>query len=232
MPSDGRRAAPAHVLPGARPAHAPLGLRQPGLRLVGRRRAHPVPLAPRRLGAADHPALHGRGGGRSGRAAADAGIGRRNLRAGRQAGRLLAALPRLPLGEALRRRPGQRPVHLRPGQPRRDADHRSPARRSRPDVDRRHDLLQLRSQRDVQSLRLRRREEDDDARHVVDDMGRALAERGRPGGAHRLRVRTASCSCSTRRSARRRRSPSRCPTMAWRGGPAASRSARRSATSS
>ena len=184
----GRRAAPAHVLSGARAAHDPLGLRQPGVRLVGRRRAHPVPVASRRVGAADHAALHGRGDGRSSRAAADAGIGRRDLRAGRQAGRLLAALPRLPLGEALRRRPGQRPVHLRPGQPRRHADHRSPARRSRPDVDRRHDLLQLRSQRDLQPLRLRRREEDDDAGHVVDDVGRALAERGRPGGAHRLRV--------------------------------------------
>ena len=55
MPSDGRRAAAAHVLPGARAAHAPLGLRQPGVRLDARRHAHPVPLAPRRRGRCRSP---------------------------------------------------------------------------------------------------------------------------------------------------------------------------------
>ena len=63
-------------------------------------------------------------------------------------------------------------------------------------------------------------------RHVVDDMGRALAERGRPGGAHRLRVEWRAAAARHEDAARRRRSPSPCPTTAWRGGPAASRSAR------
>ena len=42
--------------------------------------------------------------------------------------------------------------------------------------------------RHVQPLRLRRRQEDGDAAHDVDDVGRALAERGRAERPHRLRV--------------------------------------------
>ena len=79
MPSDGRRAAPAHVLPGARAAARPrwgydnqvYGWTPDGTRILFRSHA-------RRLGRSPITRLYtGRGGGRPGRAAADAGLGRR-----------------------------------------------------------------------------------------------------------------------------------------------------------
>ena len=79
-----------------------------------------LPLAARR----DWAAASTRGstrcrarGGPAG-AAADADLGRRRLLAGRQADRLLAAVPRLPHLEALPGRLGAGPVHLRPRRPR------------------------------------------------------------------------------------------------------------------
>ena len=185
----------------------------------------PVPLDARRLGAADHAALHGRGRRAVRRAAADAGVGRRRPLARRQAGRLLAALPRLPHVEALRGGWAQDLFIFDLARPRRHADHRSPAHRARPDVDRRARSTSP----PTATARFNLYAYDVATKATTqlttsDDVGRALAERGRQA-ARSSTSRTASCSCSTRRAARRRRSRSPCPTTAWRGGPRASRSA-------
>ena len=71
---------------------------------------------------------------------------------------------------------------------RRQAHHRPPARRPRPDVDRRHDLLQLRSRRHVQPLCLRRRARRRPRRsRRSTHLGRPLAQL-RPQRPHRLRA--------------------------------------------
>ena len=197
---DGRRAEAAHVLPGARAADAALGLRQPGLRLDRRRQARSCSARCATAWTLPITRLYTvAGDGRPGRAAADAGVGRRRLLARRQARRLLAALPRLPHREALRRRPGQRPVHLRPRDPRRDADHRHP--RADRDPMWIGDTIYFNSDRNgtLQPLRLRRRLEADDTpvtSSTTWDVRWPSADQ--QAGASSTSW-TASCSCSTRR---------------------------------
>ena len=140
-------------------------------------------------------------------------------------------LPRLPPREALRRRAGQRPVHLRPEDERREAHHRPPARRSRPDVDRQHDLLHVRSRRHVQPLRLRRRVGEDHAGHDQPHLGRALAQR-RPPEPHRLRAERRAAGARRQDRQEHRASRSRCPTTACGSARRASRPPARSRTSS
>ncbi len=70
---------------------------------------------------------------------------RRRPLAGRQEGRLHPLRPRLPHLEALPGRLGPGPVDLRPRHPRGEEHHQHPAHRARSHVDRRQDLLQLRT---------------------------------------------------------------------------------------
>ena len=111
--------------PAARAAAAALGLRQPGLRLDARRQGGAVPLAARRLrcsprrGCSPSP---WRAGCRCRCRCPVSGAG--DFSPDGDAGRLLAAVPRLPHLEALRGRLGAGPVHLRSRQPRADAGHR------------------------------------------------------------------------------------------------------------
>ena len=185
MPSDGRRAEAAHVLSGARAA-----ARRAGATTTRSTAGRPTASA---ILFRSHARRRGRCRSRGSTPCAAAGgpaeplpmpeAGAGDLLAGRQADRLLAALRATSAPE--KRYGGGQANDLYIfdlARPRRDADHRPPARRARPDVDRRHDLLQLRSRRHVQSLRLRRRERRRRRRSRSDDVGRALAERRRPGG--------------------------------------------------
>ncbi len=183
--------------------------------------------------AADHPALHGRGDRRSGRAAADAGIGRRRptrrTASGSSTRRASATSARRSATAAAR--PTTCSSSIWP-------DHDATRITDHPRADRDPmwigGTIYFNSDRNgtFNLYAYDVAKKTTTPRHVVDDMGRALAERGRPGGAHRLRVERRAAAARHEDAARRRRLPSRCPTMAWRAGPAASRSARRSATSS
>ena len=170
-----RGAAAADVLSGARSAGAALGLRQPGLRLVARRAGGPVPVAALQHGPFGQPAVPGLGRRRAAGAAADARVRGGRPVAGRDAGRLLAAVPRLPDLEALRGGLGAGALHLRPRDARGRAGDDAPARRPRPDVDRQRDLLHLGPGRHAQPVQLRPRVARDDATHRQRHLGRALA---------------------------------------------------------
>ena len=175
----GRRAAAAHVLSGARSAGPAVGLRQPGLRLVARRKGGPVPVAALQHGPVGQPVVPGVGRRGAARPAADARVRGRGPVARRLARRLLPAVPRLPDLEAVRGGLGAGALHLRPRDPRRRAGDDAPARRPRPDVDRQRDLLHLGPGRHAQPVQLRPRLARDDAAHRQRYLGRALAGRRR-----------------------------------------------------
>ncbi len=171
----------------------------------------PLPLAARRLGPVRLAPLHGAGGRRARPAAADADLGRRRPRARRQAHRLHPERPRLPHLEALPGRLAAGPLALRPRQPRLAQAHRPPAQRQPPDVDRRHDLLQLRPHRHPQPLRPGPRRRRRAAAHPEPAVGRALAGVGQPG-ADRLRAERRAVGLRRRRAARARPIPIAVPT--------------------
>ena len=177
----------ADVLSRQRAPSPALGVRQPGLRLVSRRQRGALSLRPLRVRPDRDPALPAAGGRRPGQTVTDARVRRRRSVARRYQGRLLAAGARFPLLEALRRRLGSRALRLRHRVARSRASDRPSTRRPRPDVDRRQDLLHVRSRRPQQPVRLRHADPGHRAAHRAQSVGRALAGR-RWRGSHRLRA--------------------------------------------
>ena len=220
-------------IPARGPLHAALGLRQPGLRLDAGRQGGPLPLAARRLGPRRLAPLHGAGGRRPRRAAADA------------RSRAPATSRPTASGSSTRRSPAT----SAPGSATRAAGrrtstsstspattstqhHRPPAHRARPDVDRRHDLLHLRPQRHAEPLRLRPRRAARSTQLTQSTaVGRALAERRTNRGGSSTSW-AASCTVlDTAQRAEPARSRSPCPTTASTTGRRRSRPPSRSRTS-
>ena len=161
------------LLPRHRAASDPLGLRQHRLRLVARRRADPLPLAAGRKRGRRGAAPRSPAGRWTPDAAPHAARRGGRLVTGGGPTRLFAALPGLPCLEALRRWLGSGPLRVRHRDSGADADHRRPAVRPGPNVDRLPDLLHLRPFGDEQPLFLRHGER----RHA--DLDR-LGQLGRP----------------------------------------------------
>ena len=176
-----RRPETVDLLPRHRAAADPLGRGQPGVRLVAGRPADPLPFAPRRKRGGGRQAPRSPAGRRASHRASDAPLRRRRLVSGRRATGLFAALPGLPRLEALRRRLGAGPLHLRPRHARGDAGHRRPALRPRPDVDRQPDLLHLGPLGNQQPLLLGHRERRHPDLDGVRNVGRPLAGERRRG---------------------------------------------------
>ncbi len=233
MPSTGGEPKQLTFYPARGPLHAALGLRQPGLRLVDRRHPRPVPVASRRLDAAADAALHGGRHRRPGRC-------RCRCRSPAPAptrpdGRQVVYSPRFRDFRSEKRYGGGQANDLFIFDL---ASHDATRITDHPRADRDPmwigDTIYFNSDRSgtfnlyAYDVAKKTTTPVTSSTH----LGRPLAERGRAGRPHRLRVERRAAAARRRRAARRPPWPSRCPTTAWRGARAASRSAPRSATPS